>query len=275
MSVGELLCIYAPMACDGGKLSRFYAADPGTIYERKLGERAIYVPIGYVDDTDLLVDMRYPDRTFNLYLLGLLPNLAPRTPSNVREFFTPYERSVVRILVGLTNEGAKPWPEAVSDNFDMTLHAANSPTRRADKFGLEVWGEDFEKWPKRRPCANTGEDEPPCGAGHTRDALRPIKLHGPPSVMECDPDTLIDIDAQVMALSSSEREAYFVSRKWFGRRRAMCTHHMLYEPWGAYIMLEYPRRFIAQWQQTEEKVRALLDSVQRPSQTPPPAVWRR
>lgn len=270
--LGDLLCTYTPAACNGDKLTRFYAAEPGTIYERKLDEHPIYVPIGYVDDTDLLVDPR-PGHNWKLHLIGLLPDLTPRTPANIADFFTPRNRSVVRIWVVLPNEGAKPWSLAAIDNFNMTLHAANSPTRRPNKFGLEVWGEDYERWPKRRPCADADENDPPCGEGATEDALRPIKPNGPPSVMKCEPDILADTDAYVMALTAPAREAYFASKKWFGRRRAMCTHDMLYEPWGAHVVLEYPRRFIAQWQQTEQKVRALLDSIQQPPQTPPPAVW--
>lgn len=274
--VGDLLCTYTPSACDGGKLSQFYAADPRTIYERTLGERTVYVPIGYVDDTDLLIDLRRPGRNLNMHLLGLLPELAPRTPDNVQEFFVPYERNAVRITVYLPGgAGAKPWSEVAASHFNMTRHGANSPIRRSDKFGLEVWGEDYAKWPKRRPCANLGKGEPPCGDGNTKDALRPIETTGPTSVMECDPDILVDIDAQVIVMSHAEREAYFESRQWFGRRRAMCTHDMFYEPWSAHVMLQYPRRFIAQWHETEQKVRALLDSVQRTPQTPPPTVWHR
>lgn len=257
----ELTCIYNPGVCNNEKLVQLYGAPADRIVERRFHGRELHVPIGYLDDTELLVDPRYPKEKSDLFLVALLPDLRAREPSNLPEFFAPYERNLMRIVVGVRGTTAMPWTDSLEWLAKTNPGEMLSPVRRQDKFGLSVVGEDYERNPARRPCARLGEDKSQCWQPHAQDVLRPVQPNGPPSLMLCDPEILPDIDQKVLEMRDTERNKYYASKRWFGERRAMCKHYLLYAPFNATIRLTYPRRFIAQWRATEDRVRALLDAI--------------
>lgn len=260
LSLSDYLCAIMPVSCNSDLYKRVYLAPPDATYEITLNGKRLVVPMGYLDTTQLLSDPRYPVKT-SLHLEMLLPDLAPHSPQNIREFFTPYERSKLWITVGIPSPGAMSWEDASNVRIERAKRESNSLIRRPNKFGLEGWGEDFDKWPRRRPCANLGRDEPPCTGAYPRDIWHPIKPNGLPSVMICDPDVLEDLDVRIVAMPEDEREVYFADPKqWSGRRRAMCSHDLFYERINAWVELRYPRRFIVQWKEIEDGVRYLLDT---------------
>lgn len=260
IGLADYLCAVAPVSCSSDLYKRVYLAPPEEIYEITLNGRRLVVPMGYIDTTQLVSDSRYPIKT-SLFLEMLLPKFSPHSTHNIREFFTPYERSAMKVHVSVPNSQAISWTERLSFSR-LGATRPSSPVRRPNKYGLEGWGEDFDKWPKRRPCTNLGHNESPCGEPTTPDDVwRPIKPNGPPSVMICEPDTLDDVDDRVITMPVSEREAYFANPKnWSGRRRAFCRHEMLYQPINAWVEIRYPRRFITQWKEIEDGIRQLLDS---------------
>ena len=270
MPLSELLCIYTPSSCHGKKLLELYGAPPDALYERRFRDQVLHIPTGYISDTELLVDPRYSKAETALYLVALLPDLKPRERSNLREFFIPYDRNLINIRIGPRGPGAIPW-EKSQQNSMRSAGEMVSPVRRPDKFGLEVYGEDFNKHPKRRPCEFLGADTSTCRRPHAEDILRPIHQVGKRSLMLCDPDVLPDIQARVEAMPNAEREAWYASKAGAGVRRAVCTHYMYYEPLNASVVLRYPRRFISQWQRTEQLVRELLDQAQEAPQPSQPA----
>jgi hypothetical protein len=224
--------------------------------------------MGYIDPVQLMDDPRYSEKN-SLFLEMLLPGLKPRSPQNMREFFTPYERSVMKLWLIMPGPDAVPWKERL-DSSRLGAIRPDWPIRRADQFGLQGWGENFDKLPQRRPCASLGSENPPCGKPSTpEDIWRPITPNGPPSVMICDADLLEDQDAKIVAMPHTEREAYFAnSKNWAGKRRAFCRHKMLYEPLNASIELRYPRRFLKDWKEIEGGVSHLLGgfvAAQQPS----------
>ncbi|MBT2335580.1 hypothetical protein J7E49_16905 [Variovorax paradoxus] len=255
----DYLCAITPADCHGKLIQNLYLAPADAMYERKVGGKKVRIPMAYLSFIELLQDPRQQKDDASLYLESLLPDIGPRTPQNLREYFTPYERSRIGIIVGDRRPGAIDWKEGLESTRTGTLRASSSPIRRPDKYGLEVWGENFEKWPRHIPCASPDQEFPICGRQVTpRDVLSPLQSRT--SLIICDADALPDADAKVMAMPEAEREAFFASKKWSGQSRAMCKHDMYYEPLNARISLDYPRRFLAQWQKTEARVRELLDS---------------
>jgi hypothetical protein len=266
----DYLCAITPGDCHGALIQKLYLAPPDAMYERKVGGKPLRIPMAYLDFVELLQDPRSDKNDSSLWLESLLPDLGPRTPQNLREYFMPYERSRIGIEVGHRLPGAIEWSRNVEESRSFWLGSSNKPIRRPDKYGLEIWGEDFARWPQRAPCANLGgKDEPVCGRPTTPDdVLTPLQSRT--SLMVCPPELLVDVDAKVVALPEAEREAYFASRKnWEGKIRSMCRHQMYYAPLNARVTLHYPRRFIAQWQQTEAGVRSLLNSFLVPDQAAP------
>ena len=268
MPLSQLLCIYTPSSCHGKKLLELYGAPPGSLYERKFRDQVLHIPTGYISDTELLVDPRYSKAETALYLVALLPDLKPRERSNLREFFVPYDKSLLHITVLPRSPGAMPW-EAGRQMAMKSAGETLSPIRRPDKYGLEVYGENFDKHPKRRPCESLDADTSTCRRPHAEDILRPIQQEGERSLMLCDPDELPDVMEKVDAMSSAEQEAWYASKAWFGVRRAVCVHEMYYKPLNSIVVLYYPRRFISQWQRTEKLVRELLDRAQTPLPSSP------
>lgn len=260
-NLADYLCLITPVSCHSDFYKQVYLAPPEATYEITLNGKRLVVPMGYLRTSQLLTDPRYPVKQ-SLYLEMLLPDLTPHSPHNIREFFTPYERSNLRIEINVRSPGSSSVNESIISWITLTKRESNTLMLRKQKYGLEGWGEDFDQWPRRRPCANMGRDEPPCGTPSTpSDVWYPITPNGTPSVMICDPDILEDRDAIILAMPTAEREAYFADPKqWAGRGRAMCSHYMLYEPVDSFVTLIYPRRFIAQWKQTEDGVRRLLDT---------------
>jgi hypothetical protein len=278
MSVSQLLCTYTPSACGSKQLIELYSAPPDKLYDRRLGDQTLRIPTGYISDTELLVDPRYPKETQALRLVALLPGLEPRTPANVREFFVPFDHRSISISVDPRTPGAIPWKQRL-ESIARGAGEVLSPIRRADKFGLSVVGEDFAKHPNRRPCASLGQETPACWRPHARDVLRPLQQAEERSLMICDPDILEDdIGEKVEAMSDAQKREWYESNAWWGKRRAICDHRLYYKPLDAHISMRYPRRFAAQWTQTERLVRELLDiSLARGSNlstTQPPATNR-
>ena len=139
-----------------------------------------------------------------------------------------------------------------------------SRVRRPDKHGLEAFGEDFDRYPKRRPCETLDTDLSTCKSPHARDILRPIQQEGERSLMFSDPDILPDVRAKLATMTNTEREAWYASKAWFGVRNAMCRHELYYQPLNSLVVLRYQRHFISQWERTEQLVRGLLDHAQVP-----------
>ena len=264
MSLRELLCIYTPSSCHGKMLLELYGAPPGAMYERKFRDQVLRIPTGYISDTELLVDSRYPMENSSLYLVALLPDLKPRDRSNLREFFIPHDRNLIAIQVGPRFPGAVPWEEA-RQRMIRSAGEVLSIIRRPDKYGLEVYGEDYDRYPKRRPCETPDTDRSTCRSPHAQDVLWPIHQEGERSLMLCDPDILPDARAKVDTMTTAEQEAWYASKAWFGVRKAMCRHEMYYQPLNSIVVLRYQRHFISQWRRTEQLVRDLLDRAQLPA----------
>src|SRR6185295_20062627 len=98
---------------------------------------------------------------------------------------------------------------AASTAFASALAASKAPVRRSDKHDLEVWGEDFQRFPQRRPCASLGQQQPACFTPAPEDVMRPLKPLGAESVISCDADVLDDIDARIVGMSAAQKESYF------------------------------------------------------------------
>lgn len=256
----DYLCTITPSDCHSKLMQKVYLAPPDAIYERKVGNKPLRIPMAYLSFVELLQDPRYEKNESMLVLESTLPDLDPRTPENMREYFIPYDTSRISIYVGHRNRepGIAEWIKNLEESRSINFTWFKDAVRRPDKYGLEIWGEDFTIWPNRIPCTNLGKNEPPCTPAYPKDVLSPLASRT--SLMVCDPETLADRDAAVMQMSTVDREAYFASKQWSGRRRAMCSHDIYYEPLNASVWLIYPRRFISQWQQTEERIRKLLDS---------------
>lgn len=266
-SLKDYLCVLTPNDCHGQLTQKLFTAPPDAMYERKLGGKSLRIPMAYLDYLELIHDPSQKKDDADLYLVSLLPGIGPRSPQNLREYFMPYERSAIHINVGFRRPGASEWMDVIERGRIGGLNASSTPVRRPDKYDLEIWGEDFKQWPRRLPCSKLGEDtiEKPCGRPSTPDEVY-TPLGKRTSLMICDPEALVDRDAQIVAMPEAEREAYFASKQWVGGRRAMCRHQMYYAPLNAHVVLRYPRRFISQWQQTEARVRGLLDSFLVPEQ---------
>jgi hypothetical protein len=259
VTVSRLLCTYTPSMCGSKQLIDLYSAPPDKVYVRRLGDRTLHIPTGYISDTELITDPRYPKETLDLRLVALLPGLEPRTPANLKEFFVPFDRRAISISVGPRAVEAIPWEQGLK-SLARNAGEVLSPIRRADKFGLAVVGEDFAKHPDRRPCASLDQKAPTCWRPHARDVLSPVNQTGEASQLICDPDILEDISEKEEAMSEIEREAWYQSKEWGGKRKAACIHDMYYAPLNAAVSMRYPRRFVAQWEQIERDVRILLDS---------------
>ncbi len=263
MSGLELTCVYTPSACNPGKFRDLYTSAPDKPFKTTFRGRPLVVPMGYVSDLVLIVDPRYPDiRDRSLPLVALGYELLPRTPANVHEFFVPYRQRAFDISVGARMPGAWPWHDVLNNNAATGAGEVLSRVRRADRYGLSVVGEDFEKRPNRRPCATLGDDTRFCHHPDVKDVFRPIEPNGAPSLMICTADGAPDHDAAYLAMPKVEQEEYIKLRKGVGVRRAACSHKMLYEPWNAQVTIRYPRHYLEHWREIEDNLRRLLASFE-------------
>jgi len=255
-------------------LRTFYSKSADTLYERPLGSSTLHVPIGFVSEIDLMSDARYQKKDLAMHLVAKLPEVEARSPSNLRGFFPPFDIALLTINVGPRTREADEWSAVIQSTYDSALRSSNSPVRKVSRFGLEAWGEDLRRWPKRRPCASLSEDLSTCTSPAPPDVFRPLSGKVPASVMTCDSDALPDVDAVVAAMPYAEREAYFSSKRWAGVRRATCRHTMFYAPLNAHVTLNYPRRFLQNWADIEARVTSLLDSSLGTKTTDLSKVWR-
>ncbi|MFM2067979.1 MAG: hypothetical protein RLZZ584_2888 [Pseudomonadota bacterium] len=261
--IAEYLCAITPSDCHSELYRRVYLAPPDATYEIVMNGRRLVVPMGYIDTAQLMSDPRYPVKT-SIFMEALMPGLAPHSPTNLREFFVPYALNKVTIRVGTRLPGAMTWLQAHEWTVTRIKKWSNTLVARPSKYGLNGWGEDFVKWPRRRPCSNLREDEPPCKAAAPDDIWTPVVPNGPPSSITCTPEILVDHTDKIVTLTKAEQEAYFSDRtQWMGRRRAMCIHDMLIESINSTASVEYPRRFLGQWRETENAIRNMFDDFIR------------
>lgn len=266
MSGLDLACIYTPSACNPGKFRDLYTSASDKPFETTFRGRPLVVPTGYVSDLVLIVDPRYPDiRNRSLPLVALGHELAPRSPSNVRQFFMPYDQRVVQIRVGARSPSAKPWSEVVLGPIAWPGEVLR-PVAKPPQYGLSIVGEDFDRFPNRKPCARLGDDERTCRL-HMDEVYRPLQPNGPPSVMICTAAVLPDPDAEFMAMSDEQQKAHVESKRWVGRRRTMCKHEMYYEPWDAHVSVWYSRHLLSHWREIEDNLRRRLASFEEAGQS--------
>lgn len=206
--------------------------------------------------------------------MAKLPEVEPRSRSNLRGFFPPFDIDLLTIDVGSRTPEAEEWSVVIRSTFDTGIRQSNAPVQKASRFGLEAWGEDLRRWPNRRPCATLSEDLSTCASPAPPDVFRPTNWKSPTSVMICDSDAIPDVDAVVAKLPAAERDAYFASKEWVGVRRSMCRHTMFYAPLNAQLTLYYPRRFLENWGDIEARVTRLLDSTLEVKAIDRSKVWR-
>jgi hypothetical protein len=258
----DLLCsIWKPTACNPGPVRDLYLSPPDTQLTTTFRSRAIVVPMGYVSDLALIGDSRYPNRlNTHLPLVALGHELAPRSRSNAHEFFVPFDQRLIQIRIGARGPAARPWVE-VARRPSASTGEILRPVSRPPQFGLSIVGEDFDRFPNRKPCARLGDDERFCRL-QMNDTYKPIEPNGSTSVMACTAQALPDPDAELLAMSSEQQKEYVESKKWVGRRRTMCYHEMYYEPWDAHVALRYPRHLLPNWRAIENNLRRLLESFE-------------
>ena len=250
----DYLCSFTPIKCNPDLAKSLYFAPPGTVREMTLNNKKLRVPMSYVSLSDLFVDSN-EDR-YGAHLEAEMPNVMPRTPQNLHEFVGPYPVNKVLINVGFPRAGAIPWSEGLMFTRRLELGRSSQPIRKPDKFGLEVWGENFANMPEKRPCTELAQTEPPCKHPRADDVMTPIKPNGYPSQMVCTPGELPDIDEKMTV------EQILAERKKRGVLflRAVCRHDLYLPELDFRLRLHYPRKFLPQWRQTEDRVRALLIS---------------
>lgn len=261
LKLKEQFCSIAPSECNSKFAQKVYLAPPDAIYERMIRDQKLRIPFGYVSSTEMMSDPRYKKEELSVYLEAQMPALTPHSPQNLREFFRPYYLSSVDIQIWIHTKDAMPWEEQVMSSVQSARRSYRNPTQLDEKYGLKGWGENFKVWPRLAPCKETLTNNTPCSPQTlATDVLFPIAQNGSPSVITCAPDELGDIDQEIMNLPLAERELYFSSNAGAGRRRSMCRHEMYYEKLNVSLWLIYPRRFLPQWRETEDRMRALLDS---------------
>ena len=118
-TLADYLCILTPSQCHGDLYKKVYLAPPDAIYEITLNGKKLKIPMGYLNTAQLLNDPSRPVKT-QLALEALLPVFAPHSSQNLREFFTPYERNRISILVGIRLPGAMTWDDAANSTAKLS-----------------------------------------------------------------------------------------------------------------------------------------------------------
>ncbi|MDO8177176.1 MAG: hypothetical protein Q7T62_02920 [Undibacterium sp.] len=263
LKLKEQFCSIAPDECNSKFAQKVYLAPPDAIYERMVRDQKLRIPFGYVSSTEMMNDPRYKKEELSVYLEAQMPALTPHSPQNLREFFRPYYLSSVGIEISTPGAEAISWEKRVEGVIQGARRSYRNPTQLPEKYGLKGWGENFKIWPRLAPCRQELRGAKPCISPLVLppdNVLIPITPNGPLSVIICDPDELGDIDQEIMSFPIAERELLFSSNAGAGQRRSMCIHKLYYQKLDVWVRLKYPRRFLPQWRETEDRMRALLDS---------------
>lgn len=261
----DWLCLYTPGACQDEARIKINRASGDEKFEVIINGKHLRIPMNYIDPEIMAGVTKNPQPDSKVFLKALLPGLAPRTSKNVKDFSYPNSYNVVRFSLstnGHPTSGKMEWEEKMQLVVARNKNMADRPVRRQDKYGLEIWGEDFDRYPYRAPCKYPKEKGVACGDLTTKDSYRPIKRNGPSSAIACDPIMQIDIATNIMALDESERITFQRKINSDPDRPPypQCVHDMLYEPLDVWIVLYYRAGMLSQWKNTEDGIRALLDS---------------
>lgn len=264
-SLIDWLCLHTPDDCQGEVGTKISRASSGEKFEVTINGKKLRIPVNYIDLEVMAGAAKNPKPDSKVFLRALLPGLAPRISKNVEDFSYPNAYNVVRFSLsanGHQRSGEMQWEEKMQLVVARNRNMADRPVRRQDQYGLEIWGEDFERYPRRAPCKYPKEKGIACGDLTTKDSYHPIKPNGPASAMACDPIMHVDMATKIMELGKSERILF--QRKIDGDpdrpSYPQCVHDMLYEPLDAWVVVYYRAGLLSQWKSTEDGIRALLDS---------------